>query len=95
MHNLPYITNHSSLFFFKLNYPQMKAELDLFLQFLIVHMAIFIIIIIFHLLPRFISSTLGDIVNLNREADMVSTFFFLDSKSLFLFGHFSAVTTDG
>ena len=33
-----------------------------------------------------ISSTLGDVVNLSRKADMVSTVFFLDNESLFLFG---------
>ena len=46
-----------------------------------VHLSVFLGITL-----RFISSTLGDIVNVNREADMVSTFFFLDNESLFLFG---------
>ena len=32
------------------------------------------------------SSTLGDVVNLNHETDMLSIFFFLDNESLFLFG---------
>ena len=48
-----------------------------------VHLSVFLGITL-----RFISSTLGDVVNLNREADMVSTFFFLDNESLFLFGPF-------
>ena len=46
-----------------------------------VHLSVFLGITL-----RFISSTLGDVVNVNREADMVSTFFFLDNESLFLFG---------
>ena len=55
-----------------------------------VHLSVFLGITL-----RFISSTLGDVVNVNREADMVSTFCFLDNKSLFLFSHFSAITADG
>ena len=56
-----------------------------------VHLSVFLGITL-----RFISSTLGDVVNVNREADMVSTFFFLDNESLFLcWFHFSAVTAYG
>ena len=49
-----------------------------------VHLSVFLGIIL-----RFISSTLGDVVNFNRKADMVATLFFLDNESLFLFGPFS------
>ena len=47
-----------------------------------VHLSVFLAITL-----RFIPSTLGDV---NHEADMVSTFFYLDDESLFLFGVGSA-----
>ena len=67
-----------------------------------VHLSVFLGITL-----RFISSTLGDVVNVNREAGLVSTFFFLDNESFFFFGAggvdsmfsgsqtFSAATADG